>query len=68
MRQDCTSELVGIIYFPNRDLHWAGTSTISSWVMIVVDNLTIAGGAVIPTSGLNNSVIPNPMQTVTLLE
>ena len=62
------SEIVGIIYFPDRDLFWGGTNTSSDWVLIVVDNLTIAGGAFIPTGGLNNSAIPNPMQTVTLLE
>ena len=62
------SELVGIIYFPTRDLFWGGTSATSDWVMIVVDNLTIAGGAIIPTAGLNDSSIPNPIQTVTLLE
>ncbi len=62
------SELVGIIYFPTTDLFWGGTSTASDWVIIVVDNLTIAGGAVIPTGGLNTSSVPNPIQTVTLLE
>ena len=62
------SEIVGIISFPDRDLFWGGTSTTSDWVMLVVNNLTIAGGAIIPASGLNNSPIPNPIQTVTLLE
>ena len=62
------SEMVGIIAFPTRDLFWGGTSTVSDWVMIVVDNLTIAGGAFIPTGGINDSAIPNPLETVTLLE
>ena len=62
------SLFVGVIYFPTRDLFWGGESTTADWVMIAVDNLTIAGTASIPTGGLNSSSVPNPIKTVTLLE
>ena len=62
------SEFVGVIYTPTRDFFWGGTNTSAGWVMLVVDNLTIAGNATISGGTLNDGTVPNPIQTVTLLE
>ena len=62
------SELVGAIYTPGSDVRWSGDSVASAWVMIVADEITVNGGAVLPGGDLNNSPVSPPVFAPTLLE
>ena len=62
------SELVGAIYTPNSDVRWSGNNDTSAWTMIVADEITLNGGAVLPGGQLNDSAVAPPVFAPTLLE
>ena len=62
------SEFVGAIYTPSSDVRWSGSNAASAWTMIVADEITLNGGAVLPGGDLNSSSVSPPVFAPTLLE
>ncbi len=62
------TELVGTIYTPGSDVRWSGDNETTDWTMIIADEITLSGGAVLPGGNLNNSPVAPPVFAPTLLE
>ena len=62
------AELVGTIYTPSSDVRWSGDNETTDWTMIIADEITLSGGAVLPGGNLNNSPVSPPVFAPTLLE
>jgi hypothetical protein len=57
----------GALYFPSTHVTYAGTSTSSSWNMIVADTITVTGNAVVQNDFGASDILP-PTRLATLVE
>jgi len=61
------SYLTGAVYIPSGSVRWSGTSDNADWTMIIADNITITGDAVVK-GGFTSSAIPPPTRKAMLVE